>query len=228
MRKWHYIWLSLILLCVESQAQHRYRLGLLPQINLNEQIASGWKINAKIESRQLLKKGHFGQPANKQLQYERTDISTLIAKKTGANSSLAAGLMIRFQEDQLIQRTIQQYAVVRRHAGYRLGHRFSTDQTFAPQTTALYRFRYRIGADVSLNGESVDPREFYFKVTNEYLGVFQGNHADIEIRLSPTLGYAYTDNNKAELGLDYRADAIRAENFRSSFWIIFGWYVSIK
>lgn len=221
------ICLFLLLVFMESQSQHRYRQGSLPSININKKVNSLWKLNLKIESRQPFRIGTFGQPAETKFQYERADFTLLTSRKIGANSKAAAGMMLRFRDGDLIHRSIQQYSVVRRYPGFRLGQRFSTDQTFAPQTATQYRFRYRIGADFALNGQAVDHREFYLKLTNEYLTIIQ-EEIDLEIRLVPTLGYAYTDNNKLELGLDYRLDSILAQNLRSNFWFTVGWFVAIS
>lgn len=220
--------LLLLLAFCEIRAQSRYRVGPLPSINLNQKINSDWRLNVKVESRQFLRVGRFGQPSKAEFEYERMDVSAISSRKAGANSKLAGGIMLRQRGRQFLFRSIQQYSIVRPRNGYRLGHRFSADQTFEAEVPVLYRFRYRIGADFALNGQAVDRREFYGKLTNEYLAVLQGADIDLEIRLVPSIGYAYTDNNKLELGLDYRLDSIFTPNLRSNFWISLGWYISLQ
>lgn len=209
------------------QAQHTYRTGLLPQFNLNIKLKSGWKINSKIEARQRLKEGIWGKGSEWMFDYERTDISGVGSKKIGAQASLAGGYMLRIQGSTYIHRFIQQYSWVSHFSGFRLGHRISSDQTFSPNEAGQYRFRYRLSYNAALNGERIDPSEFYAKISNEYLNIFKGDQYDLEIRLSPMLGFAFSDDNKLEWGLDYRADAFIQEGSRHSFWWVLGWYLSI-
>lgn len=220
------IGLGLLVGCASLTAQHRYRTGLLPQFNLNYGLCGPWKLNVKLESRQILSVGEPGLPVDRDYRYERTDLATVLSYKRGAGQTLAAGYMLRVGNQQLVHRFIQQYSWVRPYPSFRLGHRIVTDQTFAPDEAGQYRFRYRIGIDRALNGEAVDPGESYVKLTHEYLNILSGGQYDLEIRLVPSYGYAFTDNNKLELGLDYRLDGILDGQSRSNFWWGLAWYVS--
>lgn len=213
--------------CGVLQAQSSYRIGLLPKFNVNLRLENEWKLNTKLESRQLISEGDFGMPSNAQYRYALTDLAVVLAKKAGANSTLGGGYMIRLEEGRAAHRFIQQYSVVRRYTAFRLGHRFAADQTLRNGEAPTFRFRYRIGMDIALSGQTVDPREFYVKLNHEYLNAFQGGSYDLEIRLIPFLGYAFTDNNKLETGLDYRLNSFINGSSRSSFWIQIGWFISI-
>lgn len=221
------VFIGIILLITPVWSQDTYRAGLLPVFNFNAKLKKGWKLNSKVEARQRITDGLWGEKADLRFEHERTDISLLASRRVGITTSLAGGYMVRIQGDELIHRFIQQYSWVKKYPGYRLGHRISTDQTLRPETPAQYRFRYRISFNPSLNGEDIDPGEFYLKINHEYLNILQDGQYDLEIRLVPGLGYSFTDNNKLEAGLDYRADAFIREGSRHSFWFFLGWYLSI-
>jgi hypothetical protein len=208
-------------------AQSAYQAGLLPAINLNKKFENDWSINAKIESRQLLSSGVFNAPADTEYKYVLTDFSIILAKKLGLNSRIAGGYLIRVEEGELIQRFIQQYTAVNRMPAYRLAHRFLADQTFSKTEKPDYRLRYRITSEIPLDGESADPKEFYLKISNEYVNSLQDNIYDLEIRLIPLLGYGVNENNKIEIGLDYRVNSLFDNNSRHTFWTSINWFIEI-
>ena len=90
-----------------------------------------------------------------------------------------------------------------------------------------FRLRYRIASEVALDGQSVDPREFYFKFNNEYLNSWQDYGYDLEIRLVPLLGYNLKSTNKIEMGLDYRVNSFLNNNTRHSFWVNLNWFIEL-
>ena len=102
--------------------------------------------------------------------------------------------MIRFVRDEIVHRSIQQFATVQQFETFRLGHRFAADQTFRPGIDTEFRFRYRATFEIPLNGHSIDPRELYLKVNNEILFSSQ-KEFDIEIRGVGLLGYNLSDKN---------------------------------
>lgn len=108
-----------------------------------------------------------------------------------------------------------------------MAHRFSSDQTFNSENPRELRLRYRITAEIPLNGQSVDPGEFYLKLNNEYLNSWQDGEYDLEIRLVPLAGFEFTDNNKLEFGLDYRLSSFLDGSSRNSFWFNIGWYLKV-
>lgn len=208
-------------------SQGVYSAGALPQINLNMPLMKDWRLNARVESRQLFSEGQFKENLKIAYRYDLTDITLLASKKTGANNSLGAGYMIRFRNNEIIHRFIQQYSIVKKYDLFRLGHRISTDQTITNNSPVEFRLRYRIGIERALNGKDVDPNEFYFKLNNEYLFSVEGRETDLELRLIPSLGYAFNDNNKFEFGIDYRVNNFIASASRNQFWLYLGWFISM-
>ena len=204
-------------------AQHAYRAGLVPEINLNRPIGSRWALNAQLESRPLLARGTFGEGRSR-FRYSLTDLSLAGARKTGPNQTLTLGYLLRMARSSIGHRLFQQYSLVQPLSAFRLGHRLAGDQTFSPEEAAEWRLRYRISLELPLSGRQVDPREMYLKLSQEQLHRFQGGGYNLELRLVPTLGLVITDESKVETGLEYRIDGFLQDRPRSTFWWKLAWY----
>ena len=135
--------------------------------------------------------------------------------------------MIRFEEGVLIHRSIQHYVVVQKLSGFRLAHRFLTDQTFSVNEEPKFRLRYRISSELPFNGESVDPGEYYLKINNEYINSLQVKKYDLEIRLIPLIGYGISERFKIETGLDYRVNSFLTNKTRNSYWMTLNFFIGI-
>jgi hypothetical protein len=216
-----------LVLSAAVAAQGTYQVGVLPAFNFNHRLQDGWSYNLKLESRQRLQRGTFGGDADRAYEYVLTDISLLAAKKVGLSSRIAGGYLVRVREGALTHRAIQQFTVVQRMEGFRLAHRVVTDQTFAEVESPVLRLRYRLSSEIPLNGESVDPGEFYLKINTEVLNNWQSSDYDLELRLVPVLGYDITDGNKIEAGLDYRVNDFLDGGSRNSFWLGINWFIEI-
>lgn len=219
--------LVLLQLLCSVYAQSTYQLGGLPSLNLNTKLKNDWSLNTKIESRQLFQRGEINGNAEKEYKYVLTDFSVITAKKVGLNSRIAGGYLIRFRGGELYHRLIQQYVIVQKMSGFRLAHRVLSDQTFAKIEKPEIRFRYRITSEIPLNGESVDPNEFYVKLNNEFINSFQALEYDLEIRLIPLLGYDITDNFKIESGLDYRVNSFLNNSTKHGYWMTINLFIDI-
>lgn len=217
----------ILFFCNPLKAQNTYQIGGLPSLNLNSKLKNSWAINFKVESRQIYQKRIFNSTVDKRVDYVLTDFSLIVAKKVGLNSRLAVGYLTRIRDKKHIKRTIQQYTIIRKLTSSRISHRFSTDQTFFSDDSLEFRLRYRFTSEIPLNGQTVDPKEFYIKINNEYLNSWQNKDYDLECRLVPLLGYNFTDSNKTEIGLDYRINSFLNNRSRNSFWISINWFVEI-
>ncbi len=222
-----WVFFCCLVLGTQSLAQDIYQIGILPSINFNYKLEKGWSANFRTESRQTFKSGQFGKETSPQYQYVLSDFSFLAAKKVGLNSRVAGGYLIRFRNGDLIHRLIQQYTLVQRLNSYRLAHRIVLDQTFSSGQATEFRLRYRLASEIPLNGEAADPREFYLKISNEYLNGVEGKAYDLEIRLVPLLGYIFTPAHKIEIGLDYRVNSFLVRQGDHDFWTSINWYIEI-
>lgn len=208
-------------------AQSTFQMGGLPSLNFNKKLKNDWSLNSKIESRLLFQRGEINGDVHKNFNYVLTDFSLIGAKKIGLNSRIAGGYLIRSEEGVLNHRFIQQYVIVQKLSGFRLAHRFLSDQTFSASEAPEFRLRYRITSELPLNGESVDPGEYYLKINNEYINSLQAMEYDLEIRLIPLIGYDISERFKIETGLDYRVNSFLTNNTRHSYWMTLNFFIEI-
>lgn len=207
-------------------AQVTYRIGSLPSVNLNNPIGSNRAINLKYESRQVFWEGAADE-LSEDFKLERTDFSLMFSQKIMLNASLTGGYLIRFGDFKPVHRLIQQYIVVLSKNGYRLAHRFAADQTFSNLENPRFRLRYRISSEIPLNGRSLDPGEFYIKLSNEYLNDWKANKYDLEIRVVPLVGRNFKHTNKFEAGVDYRLNSVISGNGNHQLWFNVSWYIKL-
>jgi uncharacterized protein DUF2490 len=208
-------------------AQENYRAGTLTQVNVNFSLPKNFKLNTKLESRQIFSEKETSKLRSNRVRYERTDAHMILTKKVSADNTFGGGYLIRLEEGKFAHRLIQQFNSVRKLDVASLAHRIVLDETFQKNEPVEIRLRYRLGLEKALNGRSVDPREFYLKVNNEYLGIFSKPNTDLEIRASAALGYNATDDNKIELGLEYRVNEFYTAAKAQQFWITIAWYLSV-
>jgi hypothetical protein len=207
--------------------QNSYRIGVLPQINMNIKLADEWRLVARAETRQQLATGIYGDPFGFNYKNSLTDLAILLSKRIAGSSALTGGYQLRLSDQQYIHRIIQQYSLISQHRSFRLSHRFAADQSFSVDEPEEFRFRYRIGFEKALQGQNIDPGEFYFKLNQEQLLSFNQERVDLELRLFPSAGFSITDNNKIEIGIDSRFNSLINKNLRSSYWLGIGWFITI-
>lgn len=218
--------LILLLIC-PALAQSDYQFGALPAINLNKSLDKGYKINFKVESRQAFQQGLFEDSNAFEYDYILTDFTTLGAKKVDFNKTIALGYLFRVRGDRIVHRSIQQYIWTKDYEGVKLSHRLASDQTFEAAGKPEFRLRYRLASQIALNGQSADPGEFYLKINNEYLNQLDGGDYDLEVRLTPFIGYLFSNDKKLELGLDYRVNSFVDDPSSHRFWIAVNYYLSL-
>lgn len=209
-------------------SQSSYQFGIIPSVNVNYKLENNWSLNSKLESRKLLQSGDFDGNSEANYEHILTDFSLVAGKKVGFNGKLSGGYLARYRGEQFFHRVIQQYTIVQKMYGFRLAHRFSSDQTFSSSENPTFRLRYRIGSEIPLNGSSLDLKEFYVKLNNEYLNEWQDNEYDLEVRVVPVLGYTISQKNKTEFGLDYRINSfVDSNSVNHRFWLALNWFIEI-
>lgn len=207
--------------------QGSYRIGVLPQVNVNIKVADQWRVIARAETRQIMATGIYGQPIGFGYQNSLTDLALLLSNRRSGSTSMTGGYLLRIAGDRYLHRTIQQYSVISPNRTFRLAHRFAADQTFAADEPVEFRLRYRISLEKALQGQNIDPGEFYFKLNQEQLFSFDRENFDLELRIFPSAGFLVNDNNKIEIGIDSRFNSFINNNLRSSYWLGIGWFISI-
>lgn len=210
-----------------ANSQNTYQWGVLPSVNLNHKLKNDWSLNTKIEGRHLFQSGEINGVLFEKNNYVLTDFSLIVAKKVGLNSRVGAGYLIRVEGAELYHRFIQQYIIVQKLSGFRIAHRFLADQTISESERPQFRIRYRMTTEIPLNGESVDSKEFYVKLNNEYVNSLQAREYDLEIRFIPLLGYGFSNILKMETGLDYRVNSFLQNTTRNSYWMTLNVFIEL-
>ncbi len=175
----------------------------MPEINLTTTLNERLKWRASLESRfEVLEQGD--DFTEWKFEAQLADFTNLILWKSGANTSLAGGYLLRINGEFAQHRTIQQFRLTTPLSGSRLGHRLASDQTYSKNQATRWRVRYRIIWEKPLNGQRVDAGEWYLKMANEYLYLVQDGSSDWEIRVSPVMGYEIARGKGIEIGFDAR------------------------
>lgn len=204
-----------------SNAQSSYQYGIIPSINLHKKIPGNWATNFKIESRQSIYKQVL------KYDYLLTDVSLIVTKRIATNITVGGGYLLRAEDDKFKNRTIQQISFSKKYPGFRMAHRIMTDQTFEKNENTELRLRYRISSEIPLEGQSIDVKEFYLKINNEYLNSLQGVDYDLEVRGVVLLGYSVSALNDVEIGIDYRLDSFVSGNPRNRTWLSINFFHSL-
>lgn len=218
--------LCLVFPCVDAWAQNGYKGGIMFQLKPDFSFGKDWKLNTKLESRQLLFEGLNKDPFHTTFQYERSDLEMVLSKKTSPTGAVGGGYLIRLDEGKFTHRFIQQYSISQSAWGMRLGHRFRTDETFERDESTRYRLRYRISMEKPLNGQEIDPGELYLNINNEYFQTLQDRAYSLEIRAMAALGFNFSDQSKLETGLEYRIEDLFLNSNTQLLWLNVAWYVS--
>ncbi|CAM1358969.1 conserved exported hypothetical protein [Tenacibaculum litopenaei] len=208
------------LLSTALYAQDTTLSGWLPKVVLTKKINSQLKWVQSVEAREQWYKDDW------KLAHRLVDVSTLVSIKSGYNRSVNVGYILRFKAGERIHRTVQHYNIVTGVQHWKLAHRIGFEQFFQSGKRPQYRARYRLGAQRALSGEKLDPKEWYVKLTNEYL--YQFNKRDFELRVSPYVGYLINPNNKLEFGVDYRYAHLFEPAQAHSLWFRTTWYITIN
>lgn len=61
-------------------------------------------------------------------------------------------------------------------------------------------------------------------ISNEYVYAVQEGETDLEIRITPHLGYSFNKRNKIEFGIDYRFNEFVRSVSDHDIWLNVIWY----
>lgn len=194
--------------------QSQWDQGFLPKLMLSKKYGEDFRWIHSIESR---------TDANKEttLNSNLIDLSSILSFRTDVHHTINIGYILRFEESKVIHRTFQHFNYLQTFSASTLAHRWALEQFFDPSSPFYLRGRYRALFQKPLNGERIDAKEFYFKIGNEYLWNLKDN--ELEIRLTPYLGYQLSQTNRIEFGFDYRT----VRFIENNLWFRTTWYISI-
>lgn len=199
-------------------SQSNFDSGFLPKVVLSNNLSDKTKWVNSIETRNIIYDDNF------KFKYSLVDLSSTYSIKTDLNQSFNFGYILRFRRSETIHRTFQHYNLISQLRSSKLGHRIALEQFYQTKKQTTFRTRYRLTLEKPLNGEKVDVKEFYLKIGNEYLYDFE----NLELRVTPYVGYKVSKTNKLEFGFDYRLGDIINAISTQDLWFRTTWYISIN
>jgi len=200
--------------------------GMLPEISMRLNLSKDFQFTFKVESMHDLYSMEGKGMEVWQYYYDRTDFQGFIGYKLNPFWSLAGGYQFRLENGGDVSHSlIQQVAYVQGRTGYRLGHRLRTDQQFKRSDKTEFRIRYRFSFELPLQGQEIDPGEFYLVLSDEPIFSIQDKETDLENRLLVKTGYFYNSRHRLETGIDYRIDQFLDNGSRNGVWYKIGWRI---
>lgn len=214
----------IFLLSINTNAQH-LTAGFLPNLTLSYKVSDHYKFVHKLESRFP---SYNDRDEKFDFNFERFDIQNYVERKLGLFSKLSLGYQLRFRtENRYAHRTIQQLSWSTGFNTYRIGHRVRSDQTFSEDRKPEVRFRYRVGFQIPLQGQQLDPKEYYLSLSDELVWSYRSPNADLENRINAKVGFYMNDKNKIESGIEWRAEEFFLDGIKHQVWFTFSWYKSL-
>ena len=214
-------WLFMVIVAVfsaQAKAQEKeFFTGIFPELSLTKNLNDKQRLNFKLEHQSIFYERN-SEKSNPQWTHYRTDIMGFYDRSVKPGFNLAVGLFHRFQENGDGNRIIQQANFLNRGRGFRVNHRFRTDQTFTKGEPFEFRFRYRLTFEIPLQGLELDPGESYVLVQAESILSLKNESPDIENRMAFSWGRYWSRKEKFEIGLDYRTDRYLTDGFRTRLW----------
>lgn len=186
--------------------------GLFPEVSLNKKFGQRFSANAKLQSYFVLQPGEGPD-------YRGFESQNFIGYQVRTLTNLALGYQLNvFEGRPLGHRSIVQLSHVQRGRWLTLGHRLRSDQTFSADRAPRFRLRYRLGSEIPLQGQSLDPGELFIFSSIEMLGSIQGDDQSAENRLTALMGWSTLSRNKLQLGADLRS-TLRDGRLTSFVWM---------
>lgn len=207
-----------------GQLKPRFFTGFFPELSLTKKLSQTQKFNFKVENQHVWFDNQL--PETLQFSHYRTDLMVFFDQAIRPGKSIGFGLFHRFQDDTDANRLVQQFAYLQRYRSVRINHRFRTDQTFTRGEAIELRFRYRLSAEIALQGDNVDVGELYLNSSAESIFSLQDSSFEIENRVAVALGKLYSTREKMEWGIDYRTDGYIQNGFRTRLWAKISYYLN--
>ncbi len=190
-----FFWLSTLVLSSQNKPSIRWE----PGVSFTKKVNSRWAYNISLMGRQRFT--NYGEGENN-VKTDRWEIKGFGTYTLFGSKKLSLGYMYReldpFEpESGFEHRITQQFAFLARYKGLRLANKFRIEQRIR-SFDYLTRLRYAISSDFPLNGESLDPGEFYLIAGNELVYSFTSKEDELENRLSFGIGKLIKDGQKLQ------------------------------
>lgn len=222
----------LVLLCflgLKGVSQNTvFEAGLAPEISLSYKLSDKIKFNVKVESFHAGFQTADSESPSWAYEYDVTESQFYTSWKINPFQSAAIGYQWAIgKSGKSNHSSIQQYSFVHRPGNLLFAHRLRADQTFYRDESPRYRFRYRLSIEIPLQGQTIDPGEFYLVTSEEVIYGFQGKEGVFQNRLAAFAGHYFRNNDKIQIGLEHRVAARRNATVHE-LWIKVGWFINLS
>ena len=220
-----FLYIFIAFLCFSSVHSQSFTSGLLPDIVLSYKLNENYGVIHKLESRLPV---YDSESNSFEVNFERLDFQSFLERRIGLFSKAAMGYQFRINNTEDNEhRFIQQFTWSDNFKRFRLGHRLRADQTLTESNAPEFRLRYRAKIQLPLQGNELDPGEYYLSLADEVLSVFQSSDWGLDNRVVVRLGLYINDKNKVETGLDWRMEGFSTDNTEHSLWFALSWYKTL-
>lgn len=208
-----FLFILLISLPFLGKSQKKPSIRWEPGISITKKLDSRWSYNFSLSGRQRFT--NFGE-GEKNLKTDRWEVKSFGTYTLFGSKKLSLGYMYRtvdpFEpESGWEHRITQQFAFITNFSGFRLGNKFRIEQRIR-STNYLTRLRYAISNDFPLQGESLDPKEFYLIGGNELVYAFNVLGDELENRFSLGIGKLIQGGQKIQLSVASRYSDLTSQN----------------
>ena len=196
-----------------GQAQNKPSIRWEPGVSFTKKIDSRWSYNLSLSGRQRFT--NYGE-GERNFKTDRWEVKSFGTYTLFGGKKLSLGYMYRTvdpfeQESGWEHRITQQFAFITNFGGYRLGNKFRIEQRIR-SSDYLTRIRYAISNDFPLQGESLDPKEFYLIAGNELVYAFNKSGDELENRFSLGIGRLLTKGQKVQFKVASRYSDLISSN----------------
>jgi hypothetical protein len=177
-----------------------------PDIAINFKLSNGYFLNTKIEAFHYFIERDINNSPIWVSNFDGADFQFFLTKRLNPYNRVSLGYQYGFDPGNPgSQRFIQQISHIDRSGNLTIGHRLRSDQTFYKEESFKLRIRYRFSLEVPLQGQALDPGEFFLLASEEVLFNYQDSTIGFENRLVFNTGYMINPSQKLQFGFDLRS-----------------------
>lgn len=139
------------------------------------------------------------------------DFTAIGERKIGATQRIGGGYLVRFSENEVMHRLVQQVVGSGSVRSWQVGYRARLDQNWVLQERGVYRGRVRLTGLRALQGQQLDGGEWYVKMGTEAMQWRFSDRWVTEGRGRIGLGFRSRAQSTLEIALDYRKSRVKDE-----------------
>lgn len=181
--------------------------ALSPDIAMNFKLGDGYFVNTKVEAFHSIFERDLNSSSSWVSNFDGTDFQFFLTKRLNPFYRVSLGYQFGFEPNNPgSHRLIQQVSYIVRPGNLTIGHRLRSDQTFYKEEALKIRLRYRFSLELPLQGQALDPGEFFLLASEEVLFAYQDFAFGFENRLVFNTGFMINPSQKLQFGFDLRSN----------------------